>query len=205
MDQDVVMVAGQNGCIAHANARCGQTPGLARAKVAGRPADKDSPQQRDRMTADLVTQSWPEGEVRNIDKAGSRVRLPGEVSTFAHPDIGNALLSAELNETHEKEIQARLHAQDLQLRAVLDALPANIAVLDRNGTIIAVNRTWSRFAADNGAAGSLADGTGINYLQVCRDAERSGDITAGEAADGIEAVLSGRQNHFSMEYPCSSP
>jgi PAS domain S-box-containing protein len=93
-------------------------------------------------------------------------------------------------------------------REDLNALPAPIAVLDRSGLIVLVNRAWTEFALANG--GSPADGVavGANYLDVCRgratgDAEP--DACAREALVGLQAVLDGSQTHFSMEYPCDSP
>ena len=35
-------------------------------------------------------------------------------------------------------------------RAVLNSMMANIAVVDRHGTIIAINDGWERFAEENG-------------------------------------------------------
>lgn len=88
-------------------------------------------------------------------------------------------------------------------RAVLSSLMANIAVLDRDGAIIAVNAAWERFSEENGGLGA-GSGGGINYLNVCR-AATGGDVAgASEAAEGIQAVLDGRAPHFTMEYPCHS-
>lgn len=100
------------------------------------------------------------------------------------------------------ELQAQLDTQERQLRAVLDALPANVAVLDSNGMVVAVNRGWCLFAAENGANTAVIQGVGINYLEVCRWSEKSGDHAAGLAADGIESVLDGRKNQFTLEYRC---
>ena len=41
---------------------------------------------------------------------------------------------------------------------ILDTLGAHIAVLDRSGRIVAVNRAWSRFADENGG---LPEHTGV--------------------------------------------
>lgn len=92
-----------------------------------------------------------------------------------------------------------------RLCLVLDALPANVAVLDRSGRIVSVNEGWRRFARDNGGNQLIADGVNLDYLEACRQAQRDGDTTAGLAAEGIEAVLSGRKRQFSLEYACDSP
>ncbi len=87
-------------------------------------------------------------------------------------------------------------------RTVLDSLSDHIAVLDKNGQIIAVNDAWLRFARENGGAPL---GTGVNYLDVCRCSSRRGDETARAAIDGIQAVLDGSRELYTLVYPCHSP
>ncbi len=89
------------------------------------------------------------------------------------------------------------------LRAVLDSLPAQIALLDSEGVIQAVNDSWRRFASAN----QLPNRdflVGCNYLDLC-------DRTRGEAAEqarlcaqGIREVLDGSRADFTLEYPCHS-
>src|SRR5258707_4749894 len=81
----------------------------------------------------------------------------------------------------------------------LFALPLQIAVLDRHGTIVAVNEAWKRSARDNDAA-NVADGSvGMNYLVVCRQAFPSYREDIREVEASIQAVLNGTQPHFSTE------
>lgn len=93
---------------------------------------------------------------------------------------------------------ATLHAQ------LLDSLDEQIAVIDRQGAIVYVNRAWTTFGLENGLA-SASSGTGGNYLAVCNLSGSSGDSLAGEAAAGIRDVLAGKQASFHLEYPCHSP
>ncbi|NJN97061.1 MAG: PAS domain S-box protein [Anaerolineales bacterium] len=90
-------------------------------------------------------------------------------------------------------------------RAVLNSLTDHVAVLDREGNITAVNRAWENFARANGDPTLVGTGVGLNYLQICREAAAQQISDAAEALAGIEAVLSGAQNEFYMEYPCHSP
>jgi signal transduction histidine kinase/CheY-like chemotaxis protein/HPt (histidine-containing phosphotransfer) domain-containing protein len=94
--------------------------------------------------------------------------------------------------------------------AILDALPAHIALLDPQGVIIAVNAAWQRFAEDNAAPGMAADpagafGVGMNYLDLCDRANDENSVWAASAGVGIRAVLHGEQSTFELEYPCDSP
>ncbi len=88
--------------------------------------------------------------------------------------------------------------------AILDALPAHIALLDRYGVIISVNEEWRRFAANNELL-SPSNCIGVNYLEICDAARDEGPPEAAQAGDGIRSVLNGQADTFSLEYPCNSP
>jgi signal transduction histidine kinase len=87
---------------------------------------------------------------------------------------------------------------------ILDTLGAHIAVLDRSGRIIAVNRAWSQFALDNDGLPEQT-GVGTNYLHVCERAKGHDTEDAGKSFAGLQAVLDGSQPEFRLEYPCHSP
>ncbi len=92
-----------------------------------------------------------------------------------------------------------------QLQSILDGLSEHIAVLDEQGTIRMVNAAWARFARENGDPGMMHGGPGTNYLAVCQEgAVLEGGDYSSRAAMGLRAVLDGRTEHFSMEYPCHS-
>ena len=86
--------------------------------------------------------------------------------------------------------------------SILHVLPANIAVLGADGTILAVNEAWERFGAANGLAAD-ACGVGLNYLHVCDSAGTHPD--AMHVAEGIRHILDGTIRAFSYEYESSSP
>lgn len=86
---------------------------------------------------------------------------------------------------------------------ILDALPAQIAVFDTDGRIVAVNREWKRFARDNG--GDSDAYLGQDYLAVCENSfRRGGDPLAAKVLQGIHEVMQGKHESLSMEYPCHS-
>ncbi|MDO8786626.1 MAG: EAL domain-containing protein [Sulfuritalea sp.] len=103
------------------------------------------------------------------------------------------------------------HAQE-QLRdseaakqaAILNALPAHIALLDSQGIIISVNEGWRQFAGTNGLLGPQY-GIGVNYLELCDRASGDDAAEAPRVAAGIRSVLAGGAKSFSLEYPCHSP
>ena len=102
---------------------------------------------------------------------------------------------------------------DEMLQAVIDALTAHIAILDKAGNIIAVNRAWRDFADAN--SGALPHyGVGTNYFDSCAshhpmaivDTKAMEDHSFGVlAVRGISDVLCGRAKDFQLTYPCHSP
>lgn len=88
--------------------------------------------------------------------------------------------------------------------AILDSLEEQIAVIDRGGSILFVNESWTRFGMENGASAHY-QWVGTNYLDICRAADASGDREAAAAASGIAEVLAGEKKSFYLEYPCHSP
>lgn len=102
------------------------------------------------------------------------------------------------NSTEVPEDRARL-------QVVIDGLNANVAVLDRDGTISLVNTGWVRFADENGDPGGVHTGPGTNYFDACAlDDVIDGDF-ASRALEGIRQVLGRGIPTFSLEYPCHSP
>ncbi len=102
-----------------------------------------------------------------------------------------------------------LKASETFKSVILDSVAAEVAVLDAQGVIVAVNEHWRHFARDNSnQPGQTAAHTdiGTNYVQVCA---RAGDDStasgAAQAREGILAVLQGRLPQYSLDYPCHSP
>ena len=86
-------------------------------------------------------------------------------------------------------------------QAIVDAIQASIAVIDRHGDIVCVNHAWRSFARDNGDPDLIHTGIGANYLMVLERAVAA-DATLRPIHEGIQSVLNGRAAVFTMEYPC---
>jgi diguanylate cyclase (GGDEF)-like protein/PAS domain S-box-containing protein len=116
----------------------------------------------------------------------------GEVDTVSDRDGRTILL---------RRAQDHLrHQEAAKQAAILNALPAQIALLDSHGRILSVNEAWTRFSQANTVCG-LGSGVGTNFIEIC-------DLTTGEdgsdahqLADGIRSVLGGRVTSYSIEYP----
>jgi two-component system, chemotaxis family, CheB/CheR fusion protein len=88
-----------------------------------------------------------------------------------------------------------------RMARVLDALPNQVALLDRTGKITLVNKAWSDFAERNGGRPE-ATGVGVDYLGICR---RSLGSDAGGLPSHLKDLVDGRIPTLEVEYPCHSP
>lgn len=175
-----------------------------------------APEYRDRIRACFtacVHHGEPYDERMQIIKAdGQRVwvRTMGEAvrdSDGVITRIQGAFQDITVLQEHETALRASRNklAALLELRAaLLNSLPAHIALLDDEGNVIDVNDQWRHFGEANAYSGDDL-GLGRNYIQVCEDASGDQADEAEPVAAGLRAVLAGRQDVFTLEYPCHSP
>jgi DNA-binding CsgD family transcriptional regulator len=90
--------------------------------------------------------------------------------------------------------------------SILNEIDVNIAVIDNEGVIVAVNENWTKFEANRMSDGSypLNAGEGVNYLKICENAV--GDFSDGTLIvyNGIKNVLERKHKKFNFSYPCHS-
>lgn len=154
------------------------------------------------------TGQWS-GEVVNRHKTGhnytvslsitSSKNLQGEIQHF----IG---ISRDI--TAEKQAALALQESKAFSLSILDSMVPEIAVLDPNGIIRAVNKSWIEFSrANSPMAGISAPHTdvGSDYLAACCAASGDEAENGKYAHAGVLAVLQGRLPTFSMEYACHAP
>lgn len=89
-------------------------------------------------------------------------------------------------------------------RAILDALPAHIAVVNAEGTILLINAAWAQFARDNGDPELHRTGVGANYFAVCQEVSGPAAAEAQQVLAGMFSILRGEADGFECEYPCHS-
>ncbi|MDD2811665.1 bacteriohemerythrin [Rhodoferax sp.] len=109
-----------------------------------------------------------------------------------------------------RDISERKKAEQLLLnseafnKSIFDSRIENVAVLDTQGVIIAVNSAWKKFALENGTLNNVD--VGANYLEISTNlSNHLHDGYAVDAIAGIRKVLLGTLKEFSLEYPCHSP
>ncbi|MEO8453020.1 MAG: PAS domain-containing protein, partial [Gemmatimonadota bacterium] len=84
--------------------------------------------------------------------------------------------------------------------AILNALPASLALIDPDGMIVAINDSWRRLDTASPLQGPDIC-LGQNYLDVLRGARGAGTGQAEAAALGIRQVLRGETGKFVIECP----
>ncbi|MBD3274934.1 MAG: PAS domain S-box protein, partial [Candidatus Marinimicrobia bacterium] len=106
------------------------------------------------------------------------------------------------NTLERKSFIQRIKKSEAISRAVLSSLAAHISVLDKDGTINAINNSWRQHAKENGDPDLSSTGVGVNYFDVIDnvndDPERD---YAQQVASGIKSVLQREEKHFTVEYP----
>lgn len=118
-----------------------------------------------------------------------------------HPGRVTQVIAVSRDVTERAATEAALRRSEALNRAVLDSLTAHIVVLARDGTILAVNDAWTRFARGHPGSGCMTDGAsavGDNYLAAC--APGAGE--PGAARAGVRAVLDGTAPGHGGPYPC---
>jgi signal transduction histidine kinase/ActR/RegA family two-component response regulator len=151
--------------------------------------------------------AWTDPSVSTVEVEGpgpDGQSMPMELSLARWQSDGRTLVTGFLRDISERrraqaEIAAR-HADMAQLavqtRMTLDALPANVAVLDEAGTILFANEKFVAL----GEAGWLAGGchVGGNYLAAL---EEAGDThpDRSRALANLRALLRGDIGMFSIE------
>ena len=109
--------------------------------------------------------------------------------------------------TSYRQREDLLRSSEVFKDVVLNSMDAEIAVVDRNGVILAVNARWQQYSLDNSAEpGKPAPRTGVgtNYFAVFRADSVANTEAVLDARQGIQAVLDGRLPRFDLEYPCDS-
>ncbi len=156
--------------------------------------DKSDSENESRI-AELISKiTTLEGELQAL--------VGGQVDAIAGAGGTPFLLLAAQEKLRQRAESEQRSAE--RLAAILDALPAHIALLDSTGRILIVNASWKGFASENGLQGP-AFAVGLNYLQVCESPEAELDEDGKAAGAGIRRVLRGEVERFSLEYRCDSP
>ena len=137
------------------------------------------------------------------------VRLHGRVTERDADGRPTRLLGVRIDIHQQVLAEQALRKSEALNLAVLNSVQAQIAVLDRHGTVVALNEPWRQSSDVDRylrSRGQRPVAVGDSYLDICRrlppiPAERTSGLTV---ADGIRAVLERRSSAFNASYPSRS-
>ena len=141
-----------------------------------------------------------EYRLRHKDGSYRWIHSLGDVSRDAAGQVVR-MLGCHIDITNSKVAEAALRESERFSMDVLNSLTAHIAVMDEQGTIVAVNAAWQRFARQYGG-GDPTDYVGSNYLATSQEfLQRSPDELLDVTFRGLLTVMRGEQSEFALEYP----
>jgi diguanylate cyclase (GGDEF)-like protein/PAS domain S-box-containing protein len=138
------------------------------------------------------------GLIETLHKSGRRLEdlTGGQVDAVTNRDGRTFLLRRAQDKLRQNEAAKQT--------AILNSLPAHIALLDIRGCIVSVNAAWGRFPCADVPHGAGHE-IGLSFLEICDNAQGEHAVESHRIADGIRAVLAGGVDSFSLEYSCGSP
>jgi PAS domain S-box-containing protein len=211
---DSIIITDPQANIISVNEAFTRITGFKAAEVMGKNPRILSSDQQDRsvyasMWRDLLDVGAWSGELLNRHQDGHDCTMA--ISITASRDAAGVVqhfIGIGRDISRQKQVAQDLLESQAFSASILDSVTAEIAVLDGNGLIRAVNKAWTEFSLANQpqAGENLAyTGVGSDYLSVCRNASGAETADGDHVRKGIQAVMQGRLPEFSMEYPCHSP
>ena len=142
---------------------------------------------------------------RYLRRDGSTFWTAVRVTLAKDPgDDANYLIAIIEDISVRHSMERTLRESERFVKSTIDALSEHICVIDDTGKVLAVNKAWRTFGAENGGPPAI-DWEESNYLDICDRAIESGIEDAYLFAAGLRAVMCGERREFSLEYPCNSP
>jgi len=128
------------------------------------------------------------------------IRDSATVSALGLMCLAGAYLSMALFVRSRTRYEELLRQSETFARTTVDALPAQIAIVDASGTIVSTNSSWRAMAKKSGVEPGLVN-DGANYLAECDRAAARGCADAAAMGRAIRDILVGKQSDFTLEYP----
>ncbi len=136
------------------------------------------------------------------------IRPDGTVRCFVaqgrpHVDAAgkpSRLLGVSIDITDRRQVEERLRTSEALSTGVLASLPGHLVIVDRSGTILRTSDVWPEFAAGEGALDPAVLAVGAGQPQARPRAAEKAAPAVKEIQGGIEAVLTGAQSEFRLDY-----
>ncbi|HKI62270.1 MAG TPA: PAS domain S-box protein [Mariprofundaceae bacterium] len=209
---DSIIVTNHHGIIESANPAVEKTFGYAVSEVVGKNVSLLMPEPWRGAHDGYISRFMETGEAhvigigREIEaKRADGSLFPAELTISRFElEAGTHFAGTLRDLTQRKEAEAELEAEQQFSEQVLNSLASHVAVLDETGEIVFVNEAWRRFSHENGTPDEQ-DPVGMNYLTASKQATGKNSENAEEVTAHLAAMLEGKENAFSLEYPCHAP
>jgi len=99
----------------------------------------------------------------------------------------------------KEQMQAALKASERFNQAIINTMPSHLLVLDKNGRIIKVNRSWEQFISSHFEA-CLRPAIGDTYLATC--VSNMEPLAGEEIKAGLKRLFKGEIEQFEKEFLC---
>ncbi len=211
---NAMVMADDQGKIVLVNTQTERLFGYNRAELLGQPVEVliperyrgNHPEHRADFVAEPEARSMGAGQdLYGLRKDGSEVPIEIGLNPI-RTDEGILVLSSIVDITERKRAEENLRRSEALSTSVLASLSGHVAIIDREGTIVAVNTNQSarqerpKTAVNKYTISSVR----TNYVEVLRRTAKS-DPTARQILDGILSVVDGIRKEFSLEYSCAMP
>ncbi len=161
---------------------------------------------------DYVDKKWKEAletgdyDIEHRIKVDGKTKWVREKADISFDEDGEPkkIVGSVQDITDMKEKEKEIKRANKFLETTIDSLTANIAILDGEGRIIDVNKSWMRFGDSEGLDYENY-GIGENYLEITEEATGIGSDKSEEAAEKLKEIIDGEREEFSLKYPCHSP
>lgn len=207
--RDAVFVIAPDGRLCNVNQQACVSLGYSRLELLGRRVtDVDVDYAIEKVNEIWLTLPQDDGiTIYGHHRRADGSLFPVEVRLSRYElDEQHCYLALARDITEREQTLGALRRSEEFSRAVLDSTSSQVAVLDRDGCIVAVNEAWRRFAGERKSLPVQAAGcgVGVNFLEVCRTSRGAYSDSAIAAYLGVLGVLQGEARRFCLDCPCES-
>lgn len=135
-----------------------------------------------------------------INREGRNIHIDNSASAIIDKNgnvLGTIMVLRDI--TGYKNSQDKIEESRALASSTLNSLSGHIALLDENGVITSVNKSWIIVSKLNKDFEKLSIGT--NFIEACEKATGSNPIQAKKFADGIQKVLNGEIDEYFAAQP----
>jgi len=97
----------------------------------------------------------------------------------------------------QRQTETALRTSEVMKSAILQSLSTGVVVVDRAGTVLALNDSWTHLARQCGCA---SVSIGNNLLESCAASARGGNAIGRAMERGVSAVLAGSRAQVSVDH-----